>query len=291
MATTPTVRLHCLVNELIRLRTEAGVTAAQAAKYLDCQVSKISRIEQKRSNVSVSDVKMLAELYHATPEQTRLLLDLARGQGRRGRWSGYRSVYPEWFRMFVDLEQDAATIRWVQSEIMPGILQTERYMRELHSAPLTTSYGTTGDVEQSVRARRERQAILTKAEPPQVSFVLSESSLRRMVGGPDVMREQLEYLVGMSTLPHVQIQVLPFVTKDQVTDASFNFALLNIPAPGIIAPLEFCYVEQYDDARYLDDKNAVAAYVNLWGHLTAAALGRTDSAEFIRKVAREYQSP
>ncbi|MGH3710543.1 MAG: helix-turn-helix domain-containing protein, partial [Pseudonocardiaceae bacterium] len=250
MGTTPTVRRLVLSNELKRMRIESGMTPVQAATHLGCRVSKISRIELAQSDIAAADAKMLAEFYGDTTEHIEILLDLARGQRKRGRWDGYRAVYPEWFRMFVDLERDAATLRSVEVEVLPGLLQTDNYIRALHAdaQPL----GPADDLENEVQARKERQAILTRDNPPEVSFVLSESCLRRQVGSREVMAEQLDSLAEMARLHNVQIQVLPFGARTFAGRIAYRFTLLSIPAPGIAAPLEFVYVESYDDARYLD---------------------------------------
>lgn len=285
MAATPTVRRLLLRNELVRLRDAAGVTPKEAAKHLGCRVSKISRIELAQNNISASDAKMLAEFYGDTPEHIEILLDLARGQNQRGRWNGYRQVYPDWFRMFVDLERDTATMRSVEVEMVPGLLQTENYIRALHDD--AQPIGAADEVERAVKARKERQAILTMDDPPEVSFILSESCLRRVIGDRDVMREQLRYLAEVARLHNVQIQVLPFNAKTYAGRIIFRFTLLTIPAQGIAAPLEFAYVEAHDDARYLDDKPAVTAYVSLWNRLQAAALGPVESRDFILEAAEQ----
>jgi Domain of unknown function (DUF5753)/Helix-turn-helix domain len=286
MGTTPTVRRLVLSNELKRLRAQSGRTPDQAALHLGCRVSKISRMELAQSDISAADAKMLAEFYGDATEHIEILLDLARGQGKRGRWDGYRAVYPEWFRMFVDLERDAATLRSVQIEVLPGLLQTDSYIRALHAD--AQPIGPADNLENEVQARKERQAILTKDDPPEVSFVLSESCLWRQVGGREVMAEQLDFLAEMARLHNVQIQVLPFAARTFAGQIAYRFTLLSIPSPGIAAPLEFVYVESYDDARYLDAKDAVAAYGSLWGRLQAAALGPVESLGIIREGVEQF---
>ncbi|WP_190814700.1 DUF5753 domain-containing protein [Saccharopolyspora pogona] len=288
MAITKTVPLLMLSNELNRLKAESKVSNPEAAQHLGCAATKINRILTMTSKPTVGDVKLLAEKYGASPELTDVLVDLARNLGRKGDWTGYRALYPGWLRMLISLEQYSGRIRIVQSEIIPGLLQTEGYVRALHEAP--TPFGNTSNVDDAVRARRERQEIITRDDNrPMLSFVLSESSLRRVFGSKDVMREQMEHLLDTSRLANVQLQVLPFANASPVTHASVQFALLHVPGPGIAAPLNFVYVEQYDDARYLDDQARVEAYEQLWGHLQAAALGPVESADFIGKVAEEYK--
>ncbi|WIV60784.1 helix-turn-helix domain-containing protein [Amycolatopsis nalaikhensis] len=286
MAITQTVPLLMLVNELNRLKTASGIKDAEAARHLGCQPSKINRILLGQSKISPGDAKLLGELYGAAPELVEVLLDLARNLGQKGDWTSYRAVYAESFRMLLDLEQYSNRIRQVQSEIVPGLLQTEGYVRALNEAP---RLGTRFNTEDVVAARRHRQAILTRQNAPSLSFVLSESCLRRTYGDQTVMRGQLERLIELTDLSNVQVQILPFRNRSPVTYTSLNFELINIPGPGIASPLNFVYVEQYDDARYLDDEDRVDAYEQLWGYIQAAALGPVDSAEFIGKVADEYR--
>ncbi len=203
------------------------------------------------------------------------------------RWSGQRAVFPGWFRMYVDLEAAAESIRQVASEIIPGILQVEPYIRTIDTEGPRSSAEGDRSVDDLVAARKERQEIFSRDDPPQMSFVLSESCLRRVVGGAEVMRAQLDYLVKISRQRNIQLQILPSKTKTFTGAVSYPFTMLTIGAPGIASPLEFVYVENYDDARYLDDKDAVRAYGELWGRLTAAALGRNESREFIRTVAEQ----
>lgn len=287
MAMTQTVPLLMLVNELNRLKETSGIKDVAAARHLGCQPSKINRIMLGQSKISPGDAKLLCELYGASPELIDVMLDLARNLGQKGDWTSYRDVYSESFRMLLDLEYYASRIRQVQSEIIPGLLQTDRYVQVLHEAP--TPFGSRINIDDVLAARRQRQAVLTKANPPTFSFVLSESCLRRVYGDAAVMREQLHTLTEIADLPNVQLQVLPFENTDPVIYASLSFAVIHVPGPGIVSPLDFVYVEQYDDARYLDNPARVEKYEQLWGYIQAAALGPVDSLKFIGKVAEQYQ--
>lgn len=287
MATAQTVPLLMLVNELRRLKEASGIKDAEAARHLGCQPSKINRIMLGQSKVAPGDAKLLGELYGASPELIEVMLDLARNLGQKGDWTSYRDLYSESFRLLVDLERYASRLRQVQSEIIPGLLQTEAYRRAMQEAP--TPFHGKLDVESALQALRYRQSILDRENPPSVSFVLSESCLRRAYGGAAVMRQQLQRLVERADRPNVQLQVLPFDNSDPVLYASLNFCLIHVPGPGVANPLDFVYVEQYDDARYLDEHDRVEAYEQLWGYIQAAALGPVDSVEFIGKVTEEHR--
>lgn len=288
MAIAHTVPLLMLINELNRLKDSSGIKDAEAARHLGCQPSKINRILLGQSKISVGDTKLLGELYGASPELVEVMLDLARNLGQKGDWTSYRDLFRESFRLLVDLEHHASRLRQVQSEIIPGLLQTEEYRRALQEAP--RPFHGRLDVDGEIHALRYRQSILTRDDPapPTVSFALSESCLRRAYGSNEVMREQMLRLIEIADYPNVQLQVLPFDGNDPILYASLDFCLIHVPGPGIANPLDFVYVEQYDDARYLDDHDRVEAYEQLWGYLQAAALGPQDSTEFIGKVADQY---
>jgi hypothetical protein len=250
------------------------------------KATKISRIELGQSGIGKGDLTLLLEYYDIDPDHRDVLFELARNSRERGRWSGYREAFPEWFRMFVDLEQDADQLRSTDAEAIPGLLQTEDYIRAQHAELDRDEHAR--DIEHDVRARKERQRILGQEDPHEFGFILSESCLRRVVGGPAVMRDQLVHLQKLSRKRNIQIQVLPFDSSTYGCRVAYRFTLLQIPSPGTASPLEFVYVESYDDARYLDDKQAVRTYVGLWNRLQAAALGPVESRRLIGEVAEQF---
>ncbi|GGI74867.1 transcriptional regulator [Saccharopolyspora subtropica] len=282
---TPTVRRLQLGNELRHARLKAGREQAEAAKELDCADSKISRLELGQGGISKGDLKLLLEFYGVDPDDVPWMFELARTRSTRGRWNGYRAVFPEWFRMYVDLETDADNIRQVKAEIIPGLLQTEAYMRALHTSSVRRN---DEEVDALVASRQERQQLLTRDKPPTLSFILSESCLRRKIGDAAVMREQLGHMADVALHTNVSIQVMPFDAATSTGGISFNFTLLQIPSHGIAADLEFVYIESFDDARYLDVKDAVSAYATLWDRLQAAALCPKESLDLIRSVCQQY---
>ncbi|GAB3496429.1 helix-turn-helix domain-containing protein [Amycolatopsis cihanbeyliensis] len=284
MATTPTVRRLLLGHELRRLREAADKAPADAAKLLDCAATKISRMELGQSPIGVGDLKMLLEFYDVDPDRTASMLELGRNTKARGRWSGHRAFFPEWFRTYFDLEQDASDIKRTEAEVVPGLLQTDDYVRAMYDVH---NYEQ-AEIEDRLKARQERRAILTRPNPPMASFILSESCLRRVVGNASVMRGQLHHLIDIGRSRNVHIQVLPFDAQTSMAGYLFyGFIMLTIESPGNAPALEFVYVEDLDDARYLDGDNEKKPYVNLWGRLQAAALGPVESRKLIRKVAEQ----
>ena len=123
------------------------------------------------------------------------------------KWDG---PYPAWFQDWVNAERDALAIRMWQVELVPGLLQTPDYSRELFR--VWRQAGTDGELDALVNARLERQSILDRDTPPELWVVLDEAVLHRQIGTPKVMHDQLEHLMDMSARPSVAIQVVPAST-------------------------------------------------------------------------------
>ncbi|WFE32798.1 helix-turn-helix transcriptional regulator [Micromonospora sp. WMMD975] len=273
---TPTIQRRRLGNALKRAREAAGKTQEEAAEVIDSASSKVSRLELGQSGIRLTDLKLLLDFYGVTGEDAEPLRDLARAGRQRGRWSGYRNVVPDWFRQYLDLEADAAEIRWYQSEVIPGILQIEPYIRAIIEGE---------DVGAQTAVRLERQKVIDRPDGPELSFILSESALRRDLGDRVAMREQLSHIAAITNRPNVTIQVFPLDAETYVT-ASYNFILLRF---GEEVASDVVYLETFTDADYLDSPESLRSYNRLWGRLQAAALGPAESRRLILGIADEMK--
>lgn len=267
-----------LGTELHRLREAAGLRQQDSAAHLGKAPNKISRVETGQIGIDKTDLEALLELYDA-PEKDRVWCrHLASGSKvRRGRPTSETTLYlgPKWFRAFRDLEAGATEIMRVASEIMPGILQTEPYTRAMFLAQ-----GVHPDdqlVEETIRVRAERKQVLTKKDPPKYLFVLSESTLRRQVGGQAVMAEQLRHLAELSLLPNISLQVIPFDAQSYQHLAT-DFTVFRF---GRDMGEDIVYIELFDDAAYLDKPETVQKYPDLFRRLQGIALGPVESRNFI----------
>ncbi|MEV6986988.1 helix-turn-helix transcriptional regulator [Sphaerisporangium sp. NPDC051017] len=283
--TTPTIQRRRLGNALKRARDQAGKTQDEAAGVIDAAASKISRLELGQSGIKTTDLKLLLDLYGVTGEEAERMRDLARAGRQRGRWTGFRNVIPDWFRAYVDLEADASEIRWYQPEVVPGILQTEAYIKAMNATARPRI--TDGEVDRQVKVRLERQAILDQPYAPSLSFILSESALRRNIGDVATMRGQLTHLAQVAERPNVDLQVLPFDAQTYEV-ASFGFTILRFDHD---ATSDVVYLEDYTDATYLDRPDAVRAYTALWSRLQAAAMGQVESRNLIARMTDEKRTP
>jgi transcriptional regulator with XRE-family HTH domain len=280
---TPTIQRRRLGKALKRARDHAGKTQEEAAAVIDAAASKISRLELGQSGLKLTDLALLLDFYGVSSEQAEGMRDLARAGRQRGRWAGFRNVIPDWFRAYVDLEADASEIRWYQPEVVPGILQTEAYIRAMN--PIAHPRVTDDEVNREVTVRLERQAILDRTDTT-LNFILSESALRRNIGDATIMHQQLLHLAEVAEWPNIELQVLPF--DAQTFGAAWvGFTILRFDHD---ATSDVIYLETYTDGDYLDAPDAVQAYTALWNRLSAAAMGQVESRNLIIRLADEKKA-
>jgi transcriptional regulator with XRE-family HTH domain len=204
----PTVQRLVLGGHLRRLREEAGMTTERAALSIRGSHSKISRMEHGRVGFKERDIADLLTLYGVgTGDEREALLTLAREANTPGWWQAYADILPHWVEPYFGLEAAASFIREYELQFVPGLLQIEDYAR---AVVRLGNVATEEEVVRRARARISRQAILHRDNPPKLWAVLDEGALRRVIGGPDVMRAQLRYLIEMCDHPAVTLQILPF---------------------------------------------------------------------------------
>lgn len=284
MPLTPTVRLKFLSIYMREARLKAGVEPKEVAQLLGRDTTRVTKMEKGKEGLTPGDAKMLLDRYDVHTEDQKLeIMELARTRSQRGRWSNHRAIVPLQQRAYLDFEQDSDGIQHYGAELVPGLLQTEAYMRAMLERSSRVDPATIDDI---VATRLERQEILFRQRPAQAAFVLSESCLRRIIGGNAVMHEQVLHLDATARRRNVQIQILPFDSEGGAN--TFAFTILRIPAPTTAPPFDLVYVENLHDAEYLDGDPEVADYAKLWSALTANALGLEQSRRFLKGVAQQY---
>jgi transcriptional regulator with XRE-family HTH domain len=272
--------------ELLRLREIAGLTQDEAADRLGKAPNKISRVESGKIGIDKSDLDVLLELYRASEKDQLWCRDLARtAKPKRGRPSADSTVHlgPRWFRAFRDLESDATEVLNVCAEVVPGILQTDTYVRAIFDGRGVDPADR--EVTDTLRVRAERRRLLIREHAARFTFVLSESVLRRQIGGPSVMAEQLRHLAGVAALPNVTLQVVPFDSRsyESMTSIYTMFRFDHEMARDLV------YVGMCSDAMYLDKPDTVTGYANHFGRLQAVALEPAESQHLVETAAAEFQ--
>jgi transcriptional regulator with XRE-family HTH domain len=275
----PTVKRRRLAAELRRHREAAGLTLDEVAERLEWSNAKISRIENARVSVLPRDVKFLLGVYGVDGEAREVLLTLAREARQKGWWHSYGDAIPAWFEVYIGLEAEAVSIHGYESELVPGLLQTEDYARAaFHGFPVEDE-----EADKRVALRMARQERLTADDAPQLWVVLNESVIRRVVGGPATMRAQLDRLVEASRLPNVTLQVLPFAVGAHPAMEG-AFVILGFPEP---ADPDVVYLDGQTGGLYLEKRHEIERHTLAFDHLRAAALHPDDSRALIARVADE----
>jgi hypothetical protein len=235
-------------------------------------------LENGRSRISTDDLEDMLDLYRVRSPRREALIQLGRDARRRGWWTAYTDIFTG---SFISMEAEAASIR-INAHVIPGILQTPGYAHEV----ITRTRPAIGaaDAERRVAARTARQdALFSRLDPPEVHVILDEAVLRRLVGGPSVMAQQLTALAETATWPHVTVQVLPF-TAGANAGMDGHFAILAFPDPE---DPPVAYVEGLMGDVYVEAAEEVERFSLAWTYLVTQTLDPTESAAMIRSIAKE----
>lgn len=268
------VRRRRLAAELRRLREAAGLTCDEVAARLDCSASKISRIETGRVLVSPRDARDILRIYGVPDEQRDSLIQLARDARQKGWWQAYGDTVQPHLATYLGLEHASSEIRIWQPSRVHGLVQTEAYARAVLSAARVGKVHP--DTDRSLELLMERQRV----GPTRLRLLLDEASLRHQVGGPGVLRGQLEHLIELSALPDIFIQVMPYSAGVHMSlDASFT--IMEFPDP---ADPDVVCIGYPTGLLWLEDTTEVGWYNDMFRQLQAAALTPGDSAAFMTSL-------
>jgi hypothetical protein len=281
-ASGPTVLRMLLGAHLRKLRETKGITRETAGWEIRASDSKISRLELGRVGFKERDVSDLLTLYGVTdPAERDSLLDLARRANNPGWWHRYSDLLLPWFQPYLGLESAATVIRSYEVQYVPGLLQTKDYAR----AVVMIAHGDAAreEIDRRVDLRMERQQVLGRPQPPQMWVVVDEAVLRRPIGGPTVMREQVAALIDQTKLPNVRIQVLPFAAGGHAALGG-AFSLLRFPDQDLP---DVVYVEQLTSALYLDKRDDVEEYATAMERLCIEAEPPARTTEILERILRD----
>jgi len=287
--TGSTVPRRQLGRYLRDLRNRSRLTVRGAAQRLEWSEAKIWRIETGQTSLRSLDVETMCRIYGAEPELAEALMGLARETKARGWWHSYGDVIPEYFDVYIGLEESAASLAWYEPELIPGLLQTADYTRTLIRGSDPAVHDD--EVERRVQVRLARQALLTRAtRPPVLEVVLNEAVLRRPVGGRDVLLSQLDRLVEVSARPNVRLRVMAFATGLHAGMVSGPFVTLRFPvnADGRETEPPTVYVDGFTGALYLDKPAEIERYDVAFRDLWASALDESATIDLIQLTAREF---
>lgn len=277
---TPTTRMRELAERLRELRQAKDLTVDSVAQSLLVSPSKISRLETAQRRASPRDVRDLCLLYGVSNDERDDLMTLA-AQALETSWYQDLDLNSQ-YSTFVGLEQAATSILTSQALQVPGLLQTEAYAEELTRHIRPPGHFSDARVAGIVESRMKRQALLSGSQPPRLHAVLDESVLRRPLGGPKVMADQIELILERTALSNVVVQVVPdSVGAHPGLDG--RFAVLRFaPDQGL---RDTVYIEGLLGELFLDKDTDVARYVEIFDYLVnKIALNEQESQRLLKSI-------
>jgi transcriptional regulator with XRE-family HTH domain len=285
-ARSQTVRRRQLGGELRRLRAAAGKSAKEAADWAGVSTSTLSKIERGVQAVKIGHVRLLAQLYDIGAPHTDTLIRLAREASQRGWWAAYGDTVPDWVRTYLDLEQDASELWAYESGLMFGVFQTPAYAEAITAASRPAP--GSDELAKLVAFRMTRQQRLFGDRAPRLRVILDEAVLCRPVGGPAVMREQLEHLTEVAKLPHVSVVVQPF-SAGAHPSIGLAFTLLRF-ADADTAGMDCVYLENAQGALYQERPSDLDRYTAIFEQLNESALPAEESLELVASYTQSYRA-
>lgn len=275
-----TTRRRQLGATMRKLRSRTGLTLEEAGRLVGVSKATVSRYETTAGPVKWIVVDALCREYGATDAERRAVVNLAKYAKEQGWWSSFADSIPESMNLLLTLEDEAVRENHFCCVYVPGLLQTRDYSTALQKAnevPLESA-----EVERLVDIRMKRQEILTRPKPLHLWAILDESVIRRVVGSPAVMREQLGRLLEANESPHITLQVLPF-SKGAHAAALGSFVIIGGPEPA----LDVVYVDFHTGSLFLEKKEELERYRLAFEYLRAQALDMEASSALIHRARKE----
>jgi hypothetical protein len=238
-------------------------------------------MEKAEVSLRLIYVRTLLTMYGVSQQEIDEFMAMAEQAKEPGWWHRYRDVLPEWFTAYVSLESSARVLRTYEPHYVVGLLQTPDYARATLRAGFPNE--SSADLDRRVDLRLRRQSLLTKPGAPTLWVVMEEGVLHRLVGGPKVMREQIDRLLEASQMEHVNLDIVPFSAGAHVgAFAPFTYFRFEEPElPDVV------YCEILSGSMYLDQRVDVIAHLEAHNRMSLLT-SPEESAALLKKMRKEY---
>lgn len=275
-----TVRLRRLAAEVRRLREAEDLSQEDVCERTGMTRSTLYRIENGQRRPQRRTLIQLLDLYGVDEPQRGELLTLLKDSGQRGWMQRFKGL-PEQYSTYISFEAEAQALRHYESQLIPGLLQTEDYARAVIRGVLPQA--TPEEVADRIVVRMERQSHLTREHPLQLWAIMDEAALRRTVGDPKIMKAQLHRLKDVAELPYVTLQVIPFGTGAH-PGMMGAFMIIDFPDPS--DPSVVC-IENGAGNLFLEDSAEIRRYDLMYDHLQAIALSPDETRRLLNRIIEE----
>ena len=274
-----------LAAELRRLRENAGLTGEEVSQRLGWSGSKLSRIELHRIGVKQPDLRKLLALYGVDDSYRDELLALARESGKKGRLVRATGGFPQ-VAGYVSAEAEAESVWNWEPQIIPGLLQTHDYARAVRQLWLDMFPGPPSETERWAAARLQRQQVLSRDPPLQLSVIVDESVLGRRFGDTTVMRQQLEHLAEASELPNVEVRIYP-INGEYPPLATGAFSYMQFPQVHDVPLHDIVSIEHLEGTYDVEDEDQTYIYRVAFEYLLERSLDPDQSRSRISVITRD----
>jgi transcriptional regulator with XRE-family HTH domain len=277
----PTVLKMLLGAQLRRLREQAGVSRDDAGYHIRASGSKISRLELGRVSFKERDVADLLDLYKIDAATKEQLVQLTAEANATPWWQKYRGVVPDWFQVYVGLEEAATLIRAYEVQFVPGLLQTEEYARAvvMQGSPNLAP----AEVDSRVAVRMGRQKLLARENAPRLWAIVDEAALRRPMGGRDVLVGQIKRLIDAVGEPNVTLQIMPFRYGGHAAEGG-AFTIMRFPESDLP---DMVYMEYLTGAHYIDKADDVEVYAAVMERLSVAGTSPEKTRDTLDEILKQ----
>ncbi|MFF0107644.1 helix-turn-helix domain-containing protein [Streptomyces hirsutus] len=282
--TVSTVLARRLGGELLRMREACGLRQSHAAEALSASVAKVAKMERGGVPMRDPDIRALCHLYGEIDEaEIEKLLLLARTDRERRKARGWWNQYPQLSAMveYVALEDIATSIRTWQLAFIPGLLQTPDYARAV--AVGAGSWEDPSEIEPFVEARLARQARLRSEHPLELWAVIHEGALRQLVGGRDVMRNQLGHLLDLARTDTVKVQVVPSVAGANPGMIG-AFGIVSFAEPGA---LDVVHMDVPSSTLWLESEEDAARHRRIFDRIARVGLAERNALDLMETIRKE----
>jgi transcriptional regulator with XRE-family HTH domain len=264
--------------ELLRLRRDHKMSCAAVGTALGVSASTISRMENGIRIPTSEEVASILTYMGVKGLERQRLIEQARRQNDPNLLETAAST--EQSRNYLNFELTATKITNFELTLVPGLAQTPEYA---HAALSMLRPGDTDpDIEAWVRQRMSRQAILTRNDPPELHWILTEQALRQPIGGGTVMCRQVRRLIHLSEQPNITINVIPLKVVEH-PGLEGQFVIMDFAdEPSIVC------VEAKTTGLFLDDGDKVSRYRLTAERLTELALDERESAQLLESIASDH---
>lgn len=285
---SPTVRRRRLAAELRRLREHAGLTGDQVAEQVGWSASKISRIENAHSTPRAAEIRKLLVLYGVEGPSADELLALAQEAARKGWWETSAQTLPPEYDTLIGMEAEARSVLSWAPLIVPGLLQTGDYAREVTNgfveriAPVSP-----GETRRRVEARLARQQVLTRDNPLRLSVIIDQSVLYRRFGDQAVMRSQMKRLLDLSERDNITLRILPLDGPHPIGTGAF--VLLQFDEVHNVRHADVVYLEHLTGGQYVEEEDEAFTYRRSFDRLSELAVDEEKSREILASARESWQ--